>query len=88
MIAVDTNVVVRALTRDDPTQAARAAALFSSDQVWISETVLPESLDFADALPIHQKRVPNELTTLIIGLTCRNSGQHPSPRPRACRGDA
>jgi predicted nucleic-acid-binding protein len=40
MIAVDTNVVVRLLTGDDPKQARAASAVFASDTIWISKTVL------------------------------------------------
>lgn len=43
MTAVDTNVVVRLLTQDDRKQAAQAAKVFSSDDVWIAKTVLLET---------------------------------------------
>jgi len=43
MIAVDTNVLVRFLVRDDAGQAARAAELIRSSEIWISETVLLET---------------------------------------------
>lgn len=43
MVAADTNVIVRFLTRDDAAQAARAASLLSGSQVWISKTVLLET---------------------------------------------
>jgi predicted nucleic-acid-binding protein len=43
MVAVDTNVLVRLLTRDDPPQALRADALFRSEEVWIAKTVLLET---------------------------------------------
>jgi len=43
VVAADTNVIVRFLTRDDPSQAARAASLLSSRLVWISKTVLLET---------------------------------------------
>jgi predicted nucleic-acid-binding protein len=43
MTAVDTNVVVRLLTGDDPRQAAAARALFASGPVWIAKTVLLET---------------------------------------------
>src|ERR1051326_9134444 len=43
MIAVDTNIVVRFLVRDDRKQAARAAALTRSNEVWMSKTVLLET---------------------------------------------
>jgi predicted nucleic-acid-binding protein len=43
VVAADTNVVVRFLTRDDAAQAARAATLLSNRLVWISKTVLLET---------------------------------------------
>ncbi len=43
MRAVDTNVVVRYLTGDDPSQAARAKAAIDADDIFISVTVLLES---------------------------------------------
>lgn len=41
--AIDTNVVVRFLTGDDPRQAAAARALFEAGDLFISATVLLES---------------------------------------------
>jgi predicted nucleic-acid-binding protein len=43
MVAVDTNVIVRLLTDDDLTQTARAKALFVSEEIFISKTVVMES---------------------------------------------
>jgi predicted nucleic-acid-binding protein len=43
MLAVDTNVVVRYLTNDDTTQAARARRLFAHYDVFVSLTVLLET---------------------------------------------
>mgnify|MGYP003701081929 CR=1 FL=1 len=43
MIAVDTNVVVRLLTEDDPKQAAAARSLFAAGPIWIAKTVLLET---------------------------------------------
>ena len=43
MIAVDTNVLVRFLVRDDAKQAARAASLIRGDVIWASKTVLLET---------------------------------------------
>jgi predicted nucleic-acid-binding protein len=43
MTAVDTNVVVRLLTEDDPKQAAAARALFASGPIWIAKTVFLET---------------------------------------------
>jgi predicted nucleic-acid-binding protein len=43
MTAVDTNVVVRLLTQDDPKQAAASKALFAAGPIWIAKTVLLET---------------------------------------------
>ncbi len=43
MIAIDTNVLVRVLTNDDPVQARRALRRMRSTTVWISRTVLLET---------------------------------------------
>lgn len=43
MIAVDTNVLIRFLTEDEPEQAARARNLFESGTVFIPLTVLLET---------------------------------------------
>lgn len=42
MRAIDTNVLVRALVRDDPAQAARAEALLSGYDIFIPVTVVLE----------------------------------------------
>ncbi|HEV2177861.1 MAG TPA: type II toxin-antitoxin system VapC family toxin [Terriglobia bacterium] len=43
MIAVDTNVLIRFLVRDDAGQGARAAALVRDNDVWVSKTVILET---------------------------------------------
>jgi predicted nucleic-acid-binding protein len=43
VVAVDTDVVVRLVTQDHPTQAARSAAIFRSGPVHIAKTVLLET---------------------------------------------
>jgi predicted nucleic-acid-binding protein len=43
VIAVDTNVVVRLLTGDEPAQAARARAIFEREAVLLAKTVMLES---------------------------------------------
>ena len=43
MIAVDTNLVVRILTNDDPVQARRAIKILKSDAVFIPKTVFLET---------------------------------------------
>jgi predicted nucleic-acid-binding protein len=43
MTAVDTNVLIRVITRDDPKQTIAARALFETEEIWISKTVLLET---------------------------------------------
>ena len=43
MIAIDTNILVRLVTRDDDVQAKRAAALFEREEIFVSKTVLLET---------------------------------------------
>ena len=43
MLAVDTNVIVRYLTRDDTEQFAKASALISGEDVYVWTTVLLET---------------------------------------------
>jgi predicted nucleic-acid-binding protein len=43
MIAIDTNVLIRLLTDDDPAQCAKARKMMTHDSVFIPETVLLES---------------------------------------------
>jgi predicted nucleic-acid-binding protein len=43
MIAVDTNIVVRFLVRDDETQATLAASLIHTNEIWVAKTVLLET---------------------------------------------
>jgi predicted nucleic-acid-binding protein len=42
MLAVDTNVIVRIVTNDDPEQTQRAVALFERERIFIAKTVLLE----------------------------------------------
>jgi len=68
MLAVDTNLVVRLLASDDMLQTRRAAALFASEQIFISKTVLLESewvLRFSYELP---PKVILQALRNIVGL--------------------
>lgn len=54
MIAIDTNVLVRLLTRDDEPQFQQATTLFAENNIFIPETVILETewvLRFAYKLP-------------------------------------
>ncbi|SRR5258706_1282303 len=43
MLGIDTNVIVRLLTRDDPKESARAHALIEGEDVFVPTTVLLET---------------------------------------------
>ena len=43
MISVDTNLLVRILTNDDPVQARRALKILKSDDIYIPKTVILET---------------------------------------------
>lgn len=43
MIAIDTNIIVRFLTRDDEVQFQKSLALFKNHDVFIADTVILES---------------------------------------------
>ena len=43
MTALDTNIVVRLVLRDEPDQLVRARALLEAEPCWVSETVLLET---------------------------------------------
>lgn len=43
MLAIDTNVVIRYLVKDDPVQAAKARKLIVNNDVFVSTTVLLET---------------------------------------------
>ena len=43
MIEVDTNVLVRLLTGDQPKQEAAVPSLFASESIWIAKTLLLET---------------------------------------------
>jgi predicted nucleic-acid-binding protein len=65
VIAVDTNVVVRLLTGDEPAQARRARELFDGGTVFIAKTVLLETewvLRYSYRFP------PDRILTALAGL--------------------
>ena len=50
MRAVDTNILIRLVTKDDPAQAKRAQELFSRQSIFISKTETEDPLTVAQAL--------------------------------------
>ena len=66
MIAVDTDVLVRVLTNDEPAQARRALRRMRAETVWVSRTVLLETqwvLRYAYSLDADA--IGTALTTLL-----------------------
>ncbi|MGD0666437.1 MAG: type II toxin-antitoxin system VapC family toxin [Bryobacteraceae bacterium] len=68
MIAVDTNVLVRLLTGDDPKQAAAARRLFASQPIWIAKTVLLETAWVLRSLYGFEQTAIREAFTKLLGL--------------------
>lgn len=68
VIAVDTNVIVRLLTRDDPSQAAYASSLFESHQIRLSKTVILETSGVLASVYRFAEESVREALTKLIGL--------------------
>jgi len=68
MIAVDTNVVVRALAADDRAQTAAARRLFASEPIWIAKTVLIETVWVLRSSYGYDERMTREAITRLLGL--------------------
>lgn len=68
MIGVDTNIIVRLLTGDDETQFQKARHIFSTEQLFIADTVL---LETEWVLRFAYKFKPDEIRqalTKLLGL--------------------
>jgi predicted nucleic-acid-binding protein len=78
MIAVDTNVVVRLLTGDDPKQAAAAKSLFAAGPIWIARTVLLETGWVLDSLYGFDKGAVRDAFTKLLGLKNVHTEDKPS----------
>jgi len=68
MIAVDTNVLVRLLTGDDPKQAAAARSLFAEGPIWIAKTVLLETGWVLRSLYGFEEDAIRDAFTKLLGL--------------------
>jgi predicted nucleic-acid-binding protein len=68
MIAVDTNVVVRLLTGDDPKQAALARSLFATQPIWVGKTVMLETSWVLRSLYGFEESAIREAFTRLLGL--------------------
>ena len=68
MIAVDTNVLVRLLTGDDPKQATAARSLFASGPIWLAKTVLLETGWVLRSLYGFEESAIRDAFTKLLGL--------------------
>ncbi len=68
MTAVDTNVVIRFLTDDDPRHAAAARSLFAAGPVFIGKTVLLETNWVLRSLYGFDETAIREAFTKLLGL--------------------
>ena len=78
MVAVDTNVVVRLLTADDPKQAAAARSLFAAGPIWIAKTVLLETGWVLRSLYGSDESAIREALTKLLGLSNVHTEDKPS----------
>jgi predicted nucleic-acid-binding protein len=69
MVAVDTNVLVRLLTGDDPSQEAVARALFATGPIWICKTVFLETAWVLRRLYEFDESAIRDALTKLLGLT-------------------
>ena len=68
MIAVDTDVLVRLLTEDDPQLAAGARSLFRAGPIWIAKTVLLETAWVLRGLYGFEDSAIRDAITKLLGL--------------------
>lgn len=68
MIALDTNVIVRVITRDDPAQAERAAELMRKSSLRLSKTVLLETEWVLRFSYEYDAPAINRALTTLVGL--------------------
>lgn len=68
MIAIDTNIVVRVVTRDDSQQAPRARALMESGSAFVPKTVVLETESVLRSLYRFDRAAIEEGITRLLGL--------------------
>jgi predicted nucleic-acid-binding protein len=78
MTAVDTNVLVRLLTRDEPKQTAAARSLFAAGPIWIAKTVLLETNWVLHSLYGFDEDAIREAFTKLLGLKNVHTEDEPS----------
>ncbi|VAX04264.1 PilT protein-like [hydrothermal vent metagenome] len=65
MIAVDTNIIIRFLTRDDEKQYKKAFTIFNKQEIFISDTVI---LETEWVLRYAYKFLPKEISNAFTNL--------------------
>ncbi len=65
MVAIDTNIIVRFLTQDDPDQYQKSVEIFAAQEVFIADTVI---LETEWVLRYAYKYAPERITTAIKHL--------------------
>jgi predicted nucleic-acid-binding protein len=78
MTAVDTNVVVRLLTGDDPRQSAAARSLFAAGPIWIAKTVLLETSWVLQSVYGFEEGAVRDAFTRLLGLRNVHTEDKPS----------
>ena len=68
MNAVDTNILVRLLTDDDPKQTAEVTAMFADGPIWIAKTVLLETEWVLRKLYGFEEHAIRDHFTQLLGL--------------------
>ncbi|MBI1821628.1 MAG: type II toxin-antitoxin system VapC family toxin [Nitrospirae bacterium] len=68
MISVDTNILIRIVTNDDPRQAKRAANVLAKDRVFIAKTVFLEMEWILRRAYLLEKKVILKAFRNILGL--------------------
>jgi predicted nucleic-acid-binding protein len=78
MTAVDTNVVVRLLTQDDPKQYAAVKSLFAAGPIWIAKTVLLETAWVLRSFYGFEESEIRDALTHLLGLKNVHTEDKPS----------
>lgn len=68
MVAVDTNVLVRLLTGDEPRQSAAARSLFAHQKIWIAKSVLLETACVLGSLYAFEQEAIRVALVKLLGL--------------------
>jgi predicted nucleic-acid-binding protein len=67
MTAVDTNVLVRVVTKDDPSQFAAAVRVMKSGDLWVAKTVLLETAWVLEHAYVLRRDVVLDAMRRIVG---------------------